>query len=107
VKQVRAACEPAHLFSCRLEISGEEGASKATENRLDSTLAPEKHPTGPKGRAHFAAFSARLKSCPDTKLAFETGWASFSAACEVVPRFAYSILRGISLPARLRTAGLY
>jgi hypothetical protein len=40
-----------------------------------------KVPSGPKGHVDFAALSARLKSCPDTKRLVETRSMSFSATC--------------------------
>jgi hypothetical protein len=42
----------------------------------------EKHPAGAKARVHFAALTARLKSCPD---AYGSSDKSFSAARLVAP----------------------
>jgi segregation and condensation protein A len=42
------------------------------------------HPSGPKGHADFAALTARLKSCPDTKRPFESASTSFSAASKAL-----------------------
>jgi segregation and condensation protein A len=66
------------------EIGGQlsSGAKQAAEKGLDLIRTPEKHPSGPKGPVDFAALTARLKSCPDTKRLFETHSTSFSAACK-------------------------
>jgi hypothetical protein len=45
-------------------------AKRAAEKGLDLTRPPEKLPSGPKGHVDFAAFTARLKPCPDTKHSF-------------------------------------
>jgi hypothetical protein len=60
------------------------GAKQAAEKGLDLIRTPEKHPSGPKGPADFAALTARLKSCPDTKRLFETHSTSFFAACKAL-----------------------
>jgi predicted amidohydrolase len=57
-------------------------AKQAAGKGLDLIRTPEKHPSGPKGRIDFAALTARLKSCPDTKRLFKTHSMSFSAACK-------------------------
>jgi hypothetical protein len=52
-------------------------AEQAAEKGLNFVRTPEKHSSGPKGPVAFAALTARLKSCPDTKH-------RFSAACEAL-----------------------
>jgi len=64
---------------------------------------PEKHPSGPKGRVNFAAFTARLKSCPDTKQTVETRSTSFSAACKVRADFAAVTARLKSCPDTMQS----
>ncbi len=54
-------------------------AKQAAEKGLGLVRTPEKHPSGPKGQVDFAALTARLKSCPDTKQLVETPSMSFSA----------------------------
>jgi len=49
------------------ELSMPSGAKQAAEKGLGMVRTPETHTSGPKGHIDFAAFSARLKSCPDTK----------------------------------------
>jgi hypothetical protein len=63
------------------------GAEQPAEN-YDSQARLEKNPSGAKARDCFVAFTARLKSCPDTKRPFETASASFSAACKARVDFA-------------------
>jgi hypothetical protein len=50
-----------------------------------------------KGPADFAAFTARLKSCSDTKRLFETHSTSFSAACKASVD-SVDVLRGLKPP---------
>jgi hypothetical protein len=78
-----------------------EAAEQAAEKGLDFIRTSEIHPSGPEGLIDFAAFTARLKSCPfkttsfsaackaptyqscpDTKRLYETRFTNFSAACE-------------------------
>jgi hypothetical protein len=55
------------------------GAKQAAEKLGVSGEIGEKHPSGAKAHAHFAALTARLKSCPD---AYGSSDKSFSAACK-------------------------
>jgi hypothetical protein len=59
--------------------------SQAAEKLGVSGEIGEKHPSGAKAHVHFAALTARLKSCPD---AYGSSDKSFSAACSVVPQMA-------------------
>ena len=49
-----------------------------------SPFCLENLPSGPKGHVDFAAFTARLKSCPDTRRPFEKSSTSFSAASKAL-----------------------
>jgi putative glutamine amidotransferase len=64
---------------------GRDVAEQAAEKGLDLIRTPEEHPSGAKALVDFAAFTARLKSCPDAKRLFETHSTSFSAAWEAHP----------------------
>jgi hypothetical protein len=79
--------EAAEKSEARTEFSEDHSAEdKQTVEKpgISGEIGGE-HPSGPKGHADFAALTARLKSCPDTKRPFESASTSFSAASEVVP----------------------
>jgi hypothetical protein len=69
----------------KLGVSGEigekhpSGAKQGAENGLHLTKIPERHPAGAKAQVNSAAFTARLKSCPD---AYGGSDKSFSATCK-------------------------
>jgi hypothetical protein len=77
----------AEKSEARTEFSEDHSAEdkQAVEKPGISGEIGGEHPSGPKGHADFAALTARLKSCPDTKRPFESASTSFSAASEVVP----------------------
>jgi hypothetical protein len=57
------------------------------EKGVDFAELPEIHPAGAKAQSLSVAFTARLKSCPDTK-------PGFSAAClafEFIPGFGEAV----------------
>jgi 23S rRNA (uracil1939-C5)-methyltransferase len=66
------------------------GAKEAAEKGGMGSEFPEKHPSGAKALIDFAAFTARLKSCPVTK-------PGFSAACKASVDFA-GIMQGLKPP---------
>jgi len=75
------------------------GTEQTAERGLDFIRTPEKHPSGPKGLVVFAAFMARLKSCPDTKRLFETHFTSISAIC-ITPATAIGAVNSLESTAR-------
>jgi hypothetical protein len=82
-----STCQGATLEAAeKLQISGKIG---------------EIHPSGPKGHADFAAFTARLKSCPDTKRPFESASTSFPPASLVVPQMQQRESRALAPEERL------
>jgi hypothetical protein len=56
------------------------GTSRDAEMGENLIHTPEKHSSGAKARVHFAALTARLKSCPVTL-------PSFSSAAEALTHF--------------------
>ena len=62
-------------------------------------VGTERRASGAKARGIFGAFSARLKSCPDTKRLLERRSASFSAACEVAPFQSSGFFRKLFSPS--------
>jgi hypothetical protein len=65
------------LEAGQFEKSGPSGAEQAAEKWGRGDESFQELPSGPKGPIDFAAFAARLKSCP-----FKAE--SFSAACEAL-----------------------
>jgi hypothetical protein len=59
-----------HDFSRAEETAEDERALAPAEKDLGSSERPQKRTSGAKARIDFAAFAARLKSCPDTKPEF-------------------------------------
>jgi segregation and condensation protein A len=76
----------AEKSEARTEFSEDHSAEdkQAVEKPGISGEIGGEHPSGPKGHADFAALTARLKSCPDTKRPFESASTSFSAASKAL-----------------------
>jgi hypothetical protein len=47
------------------------GLNRLRKKACFKAESPEKHPSGAKAHAHFVAFTARLKSCPDASSHFK------------------------------------
>jgi hypothetical protein len=71
-------------------------ALQAAEKGLLASKLPEEQTAGAEAQIDFAAVTARLKSCPDTKPAEILAGTSFSAACIAHANFA-------ALAARLKS----
>jgi hypothetical protein len=76
--------------------AGFSGAEQAAEKGPCRSEHPEGQTSGAEAHANIAAFAARLKSCPDTKLSIILSEMSFSAASEAQADFA-------ALAARLKS----
>jgi hypothetical protein len=81
-------------------------SGRITEGLIESILS-DNLPSGPKGHVDFAAFTARLKSCPDTKRLFEQRSMSFSATCKALTYescpFKTSTLSELSKPSQFHS----